>query len=159
MIEFEGQLSEECEEFVVKKMHCKARITCIFLNIFFCSVTILLGFALDLMIIAVFAIVFFLVFLIFIIFPNIVMNKEKDIKPNLPNIVIIENNKISIEGKGPYSYTLKDITDIRKIVDLGEFYYFYFPHNYFFICQKNLIKTGSIEEFEELFNEIIERKI
>ena len=41
----------------------------------------------------------------------------------------------------------------KKVVDMGDWYkiYFYFPHkSNIFLCQKDLIVQGTIEEFENI---------
>ena len=56
---------------------------------------------------------------------------------------------------------VRNINDIKKIVDYGDWYkiYFYFPHkSNAFICQKDLIMQGTIEEFEEMFAGYIVKK-
>ena len=85
--------------------------------------------------------------------------------------IVVEKDIIS--GIYKKAYVEKKIEDVKKIVDYGEFYYisyyfpekwvniiFYFPHKLSCcICQKDLIVEGTIEEFEELFEGKIERKI
>ena len=56
---------------------------------------------------------------------------------------------------------LRDISDVKVVVDWGEWYdiIFYFPYKSVgFICQKDLIVEGTIEEFEKLFEGKIIRK-
>ena len=56
---------------------------------------------------------------------------------------------------------LRDISDVKVVVDWGEWYdiIFYFPYKSVgFICQKDLIVEGTIEEFEKLFEDKIVRK-
>ena len=55
----------------------------------------------------------------------------------------------------------KNLSNVKKVVDMGEWYkiYFYFPYkSNLFICQKDLLVKGTIEEFEELFSDKIIRK-
>ena len=73
--------------------------------------------------------------------------------------IIIDQNLISAEGI--QRSETKNLDDIKKVVDMGDFYkiYFYFPHkSNLFVCQKDLIIKGTIEEFEELFSAKIMRK-
>lgn len=54
------------------------------------------------------------------------------------------------------------IDDVKKIIDYGEFYDFVFTfsaRDIYFICQKDLLVCGTIEEFESLFEGKIERRI
>ena len=50
----------------------------------------------------------------------------------------------------------KDFVDVKKVVDMGDWYkfYFYFPHkSNIFICEKKSLVEGTPEEFEELFKD------
>lgn len=50
----------------------------------------------------------------------------------------------------------KDFIDVKKVVDMGDWYkfYFYFPHkSNIFICEKKSLTEGTLEEFEELFKD------
>ena len=58
-------------------------------------------------------------------------------------------------------YQLRDLADVKTVNDWGEWYevIFYFPHKSVgFICQKDLLVEGTIEEFEKLFEDKIVRK-
>ncbi len=97
---------------------------------------------------------------IFCIFPNIVIPK-KDWRNNLPIRVTIEEDGIRRYGKNDI-YAGREFDDVKKVIDWGNLYQFifYFPHkDAMFFCQKNLIKEGTIEEFEKLFEGCIVRKI
>ena len=80
-------------------------------------------------------------------------------KKMMTNLVVINDRTVVCESEADYKET--EIEDIKKIVDYGDFYriVFYFPNlNARFICQKDLITQGSIEEFEERFSDKIIRK-
>ncbi len=50
----------------------------------------------------------------------------------------------------------KDFVDVKKVVDMGDWYkfYFYFPHkSNIFICEKKSLVEGTPEEFEKLFKD------
>ena len=54
----------------------------------------------------------------------------------------------------------KLVDDVKRVRDFGEFYEIVFPFGKMsekFICQKDLLTKGSIEEFEKLFAEKIEK--
>lgn|GEM_PF-2504130 len=128
-----------------------------------------------------------LIALLMCIFPRgIIVKFEHDIR------VIIENDEIAVatyeqalehklnlkEASGMdalsvdgYFITqhLKTISDVRKVIDYGEWYeiVFYGRKNGYYadeknllycICQKDLIVTGTIEDFEKLFEGKIIRK-
>ncbi|MBO6263179.1 MAG: hypothetical protein J6N93_02750 [Clostridia bacterium] len=74
--------------------------------------------------------------------------------------IIIDQDLISAEGT--QRSETNSLDDIKEVVDFGDFYkiYFYFPHkSNLFICQKDLITQGTIEEFEAMFEGKIIRKI
>lgn len=98
---------------------------------------------------------------LFLIFPSLVFipqtKKDKhDLTPK--NIVIYEDGYIT--SKMVRMAETKSFSDIKIIKDHGEFYELIFPFGKFsnnFICQKNLLIKGTLEEFEALFEEKIIR--
>lgn len=99
---------------------------------------------------------------IMLIFPNSVFITKKGIIEDLPTRVTIDDEALRRYGNGEENYAGREIIDVKKVIDRGNFYeiIFYFPHkDCFFICQKNLIVEGTIEEFEELFADRLVRKI
>ncbi len=55
----------------------------------------------------------------------------------------------------------KLIQDASCVIDYGDFYYIVFPFGKIsdkFVCQKDLLTQGTLEEFEALFDGKIERK-
>ncbi len=100
---------------------------------------------------------------VMLIFPNsVISNKYYDIIAHLPTRVTIDDEALRRYGNGEENYAGREVIDVKKVIDRGNFYeiIFYFPHkDCFFICQKNLIVEGTIEEFEELFADRLVRKI
>lgn len=73
--------------------------------------------------------------------------------------VIIENGIISFHN--PICDKSKPISKVKKIIDMGEWYYIIFKFGDIsnsWICQKDLITIGTIEEFEKIFEGKIIRK-
>lgn len=67
-------------------------------------------------------------------------------------IVVVSGNDVSQH---------RLISDAKKLIDHGEFYTIKFPFGKnlsLFICQKELLSQGTLEEFEALFEGKIERK-
>lgn len=55
----------------------------------------------------------------------------------------------------------KFISDVKKVIDHGEFYELCFPFGKVsekFICQKSLLTKGSLREFEEIFKKKLIKK-
>lgn len=78
-----------------------------------------------------------------------------------PKTITVEENK-DIWKEAETGTTYYSYNDIKEIVDIGYAYHFKFygkPAACFFLCQKDLITQGTIEEFEEIFADLIVRKI
>lgn len=66
--------------------------------------------------------------------------------------ITIDEEKILVESPLWTEPLLKPLKKIKKVLDEGDCYYLiYADINNCIICQKNLIKEGTIEEFEKLF--------
>ena len=85
---------------------------------------------------------------------------RKEIKERVPNKVFVVDNYItSITDKIKETRKLDDVKCVR---DFGEFYEFVFPPfklSARFVCQKNLLSEGSIDEFEAIFKDKIVRMV
>ena len=83
----------------------------------------------------------------------------KKVVEKVPKIIEIEDEFIS--GNSENNYFCKRLETVKCIIDVGDWYVFdfFFPHkNRYFVCQKDLLVEGSIEEFESLFKGKIKRK-
>ena len=79
----------------------------------------------------------------------------------LPEVLFIDRDEWTIvsriKGLGEI---YKNLDDITKVEDCGDYYAFYFNNRISglgFIAQKDLIAQGTIEEFEEIFEEVLVR--
>lgn len=86
-----------------------------------------------------------------LLLPKIQTKKEKEkITPQkicIKNDIIISRSNAATESKF--------IEDVKEVRDYGEFYYLVFPfgkYSYRFVCQKDLLTQGTLEDFEALFN-------
>ena len=142
MIVFYGEFSEESKKYLLKD------------NAFINFVAGIMGFLIFSIITLIIAAIF--VALITCLSPYI--NKEKTMQALMPK-------KISINGKFIY-YELsnttieKSLKKVRKVIDYGKFYLLKlsFPQIGGYICQKDLLIQGTIEEFETIFEGKIVRK-
>ena len=158
MIKFEGTLSQDAKEWILKRSRISYLILCCFGLLACClSATVTfsikngyippIDFYLDIII----------VFIPFLILFRILFFHKKN-KILFPKSVYIENGEIvSIAG---FDKTKRKLNRVKEIWDYGEFYELEFPSlikaaN--FICQKDLLVEGTIEEFEALFDGKIER--
>jgi len=79
----------------------------------------------------------------------------------LPERLLIDTEERTIvsQTKG-MNETFKMLDDTTKVEDHGDYYAFYFGNRVSglgFIAQKDLITQGTIEEFEEIFEEVLVR--
>lgn len=97
---------------------------------------------------------------LFVILPlaAFIPKSKKEQKLLLPKKIATDGEYIvSLSGKFEDS---KNINDVKFVRDFGEFYELVFPMGKVsekFICQKDLLVKGTIEEFEALFGDKIVR--
>jgi hypothetical protein len=165
MIEFKGKLSAQCKKYLVDsswKIGLGAVIAvCIPFGIFF----IVLSIINDPM--------YLLTFI-----PLAMMISFASLKPcTKPYRILFGKNGKIFDGELEWHITVEEgmisaegiqraeteyLDDIKKVVDMGDWYkiYFYFPHkSNIFIVQKDLITQGTIEEFESLLQDKIVRRV
>ena len=95
---------------------------------------------------------------LFVVFAAIAPLSKKAQKLTLPHCVQIYDDRI--ESKGEKFHVIRMLSHVKKVVDMGDWYQivFRFPYkNGRFVCQKNLIKQGSIPEFETKFKDVLIR--
>ena len=72
-----------------------------------------------------------------------------------PHIIITEKDlSIELRSNGKEVWRTRKISKVKKVLDCGEVYYIIFKFGDItnsWICQKNNIINGTIEEFESLF--------
>ncbi len=154
MLKFYGQISESNKKFIIKREK---------LIFFLASLTpVIIGTILT--IIAAIKInyiwfLFLIPILFFISIPLYPLGK-KTLDLMIPTKIII--NKQMIISEGNNYKCVRNSIDIKKIIDYGNYYQIYFKwpkKSYRFLCQKDLIVEGTLEDFENLFKEKIVRKI
>lgn len=154
MLVFSGDLSQSCKKNVIKKQKILTSlvafiISCIF-SIPFIILIIKYNWIFIIAILAIFTLPIFQYFSF--------RGSVQDLI--LPNKIIINNEFIVSLGKNFHHE--RKIQHIKKIVDYGDWYQIFFKYPYknqTYICQKDLIKKGTIEDFENLFKGKIVRKI
>lgn len=154
MIKFDGYISGSAEQFFWKKARKFGQILIlasmlVLLPIFiYASVkTSMWG------ILAGYAVVFVLIQMC-----TFIPASKKDRKSLIPKCVYIEDGYIVCIADKYEEY--KAICDVEAVVDHCEFYELRFSFgktNEKFICQKDLLVSGSLEDFEALFNEKIQK--
>lgn len=164
MLVFRFNLQKNIKEKLVKKQKNGMRIAAsIIFLLFFIPATILLA-VYNNSVSIVIAIGLILFALLFLILFSWWENPFNAFYKSLPDKIIIdkEQGTIITTGLAQYSYKSVDLELIKEIFDFGDWYEikFYYPYgSMFFICQKDLIEEGTIEDFECMFKEKIIRKL
>ena len=155
MIEFKGELSEACKNFVVNNESNMARFSSMIASIPFAIIDIVWSFYDNLIYLIVLPLLVMCVFL-------------AGIKPGKKSYGFLMTKRVEIEdgylgSEGDKFTETRRIDQIKNVIDYGEWYKinFTFPNkSQRFICQKDLITQGTIEEFEAMFEgKIIRKKI
>ena len=155
MIEFKGPLTGEAEKFLLKKQvqilsRTMMRVTILFgIPIVLCSIYIRP------------LILLFLAPIIMLLVYSFITPSKKDQKMFMPKRVFIDLEENMIVHQCEKMERFHNLDSVKRVFDYGDWYYFKFDYanrDMYFVCQKNLISQGTIEEFEELFKDKIERK-
>jgi len=154
MIEFKGELTGESRKFLIKLQQKGQIAVAIILTILFVVPTFIAAFAWDY--IAFIALLPLGMFIIPLMFPP----DKSTQKLFMPKRVYIDlaDKVIVKECEKQESYHMIDA--VETVIDYGEWYYFIFElasRDLYFVCQKNLLSQGTLEEFESLFEGKIER--
>ena len=153
MIEFSGELSAECKNFMIKSQQKIIFYVCISMAVVLTIPAIILA-VLNHWVYSI-----WIIPLICLVLLSLIKPKGKTLDLIFPCKVIIENESISCEGKK--FYYSREFDNVKKVIDYGNWYqiYFYFPHKKMhFVCEKNLLVQGTLEEFEEVFKEKLIKK-
>ena len=100
-------------------------------------------------------ILFVPILILIVAFSGTVLKDKKRIIPD--TITIDEENMIA---QSTQFCVLKSTSDVKTIIDYGDCYVFHFatlPFVFSFVCQKDLITKGTIEDFENFFKDKIQR--
>ena len=154
MLEFNGDLSVDCKNFIIKKNK----------KIIFFSV----GIVSLIMGVSLIAIIFLTKFwLLLADFPAILtapialpfsFSSSKDQETYIPNRVYVDIEDETVGAQGKRFHYERGFENIKEIVDYGSWYdiSFLFGHKSIsFVIQKDLITRGTIEEFESIFKDKI----
>lgn len=148
MIIFEGQISGKCKEGVLRKGAKNSFIGGLITSILFAIPTVVLALKIDLII---------LLFLLVIIpFPFLaaIPPKEKYYPMIFPSKVTIDTQTGRMTTQSSQFFAESSITEVVKVLDKGEWYLIYVKSkDGRFICQKDLLISGTLDEFEKIFKD------
>ncbi|MBR2985874.1 MAG: hypothetical protein IKC58_04690 [Clostridia bacterium] len=154
MIEFNGMPSGEFAEYVVKN-HRKAGLRLsIIPTIIMCAIVIVIALVIKQPVVLIGLLLPIMLVILLASQPF-----EKDV-PKLfaTQITISEDGEMFALGYFEKHY--RAVSSVETVIDIGSGYIIEFEYevrNPFFLCQKDLIVKGSIEQFEELFKDKIVR--
>lgn len=74
----------------------------------------------------------------------------------LPTKVTISQDSVTMEfdGSDDYGYASREMCYVKSVQDMGDWYHilFFAPYKIsYFICQKDLLVEGTIQQFEQIF--------
>ena len=154
MIEFRGELTGECKKFLLKKQ-VRMQTTAMSL--------VLLPFIIVSILAAIFwkpiALAFSIPFILCLIVCALPASKG-DQKIFMPKRIYIDLEEETIVHECEKMERFHMLSAVESVEDYGEWYYFVFEfedRDMYFVCQKDLLTQGPIEEFEALFEEKIVR--
>lgn len=156
MIEFKGYLTGKSQKFFCNQIVKLQQKLIIF--------TLIPGFV-------ILTIVFYVVFDVIALYPEVIISEiillalalllpkiqtKKEKEKITPQKIFIDNDMIISESNA--AVDTRFMKDVKEVRDYGEFYYFVFKaYSYRFVCQKDLLTQGSIDEFETMFAEKIKK--
>ena len=153
MIEFRGEMSGRCKKYTLRRASRIGLIAGIISAIVFgiplvvCIFTIHWVFVLSIPVLVMFA---------------LLAGMPPDKKNHcliIPSSIIINPETNTLISKSNKFYDERSIDEITHIIDYGEWYNIFFrKRNEHFVCQKDLIFKGSLEDFETLFEGKITKK-
>ena len=97
--------------------------------------------------------------ILFVAVPLQIHSAKKSTLDYLPNRIYSEDEYIVFVANKYEEYRNKE--DIKEVLDFGEFYDLKFVYGkgyLYFICQKDLLSKGTLEDFEAFFDGEIVRK-
>ena len=150
MIIFEGQISGKCKKNVLRREAKISFFGGLITSILFSIPTIVLAFKIDWIVL--------LFFLVLIPFPFLaaIPPKEKYHPMIFPSKVTINTRTGEITTQSSQFFVESSIAEVVKVLDKGEWYHIYVKgKDGRFICQKDLLINGTLEEFENIFKDYI----
>lgn len=152
MIEFCGEISGECLNFVKKK-----------LKAFYNVLAIIVVFIIFVIPTVIFSILYGLWLLVILFlspfFMFVFSRVDIGVSTLLPVKLEINNDVVEMECE--MGKRTRPVDDIKKVIDYGDWYVIKFNNpkkDRFFICQKDLLVKGNLEDFERILKGKIIRK-
>ncbi len=144
MVRFEGQLNEECKKFLKRQKFFAAVVSIAFSFTVTAPIIIVLALAVTKWIFL--CLILLLAFHIYQYYYD---------RIGYPVSISVSEDYIKAVGSTKKQECCTSIEHIVQVVDMGSWYrlIFDFKINNLFICQKDLLVEGTLEEFEEIFKD------
>jgi len=156
MIEFNGYITGKAQKQFARRTQYFTRVICVFTELVMLPTTLWITLGTNNYF---FLKIYLTVAVVLTIAMFVPPQSKKTMKQYTPrNICLREEYITCVTDKGVES---KLIEKAKRVYDYGEFYEIDFPIGNFspnFICQKNLLVVGTLEEFEKKFKDKIIRK-
>ena len=155
MIEFTGVPTGEFKDICVKRHKKDAMRFALVFGAIISAIIIALTFLLDKLII-----LFLAIPLAFIVAYAIWPTKKEEYKLFSKSITITEDGEMVAVTH--FEEILRAVSQVEEVVDVGCGYIIKFYHEYrtdFFLCQKDLLVKGTLDEFENFFKDKITRSV
>lgn len=156
MIEFQGSISEKNQLDRMKKLDKKVTQVSILGLIFIWLVVIAIGLPLRILQDLWGELIFCSLIMLTVPILSAYTPKKVILRFRIsPHIIITEKDlSLELRSNGKEVWRIRKISKVKKVLDCGEVYYIIFKFGDItnsWICQKNNIINGTIEEFEALF--------
>jgi len=150
MIVFEGQLSAECKRYVLKKESKLGLISGLITAGIFTVPAIIL--AVKVHWIFIICVPALLIFSLLTGMPP----HQKNHSAIMPSRITININNGTITSESEKFHLEQTVSNVVTVKDMGEWYHIYFGEKVDrlgrFVCQKDLICVGTLNEFEKIFD-------
>lgn len=158
MIEFNGNLSKKTARYYFFRYFVLVYSIFLFSSLSIAPVVFFVQkFIIPNIIIQVYSLIFLGVNLIFLLSMLPVFQK-KMVKKGPNKILLEENILISSSPRGKVIRSFEDVIEVKEFQDFYVMCFNRYQNSYEFVCQKDLLSKGTLEEFEELFKGKIVKK-
>ena len=147
MIEFKGEMSEECQRYMIMKNSKAGWIAGSMAAILFSIPTIFIGIYVD---------TIYLLFLPLFVAVAVLAGcppLKKDRAVIIPSRITIAEDGTMHSQSDKFDWE-RDVCEVNEVLDFGKWYFIkfnYISRNSCFVCEKALLCQGSLEEFEKIF--------
>ena len=164
MIEFDGSISEKNQLDRMKRVNKKEIQVFLFGLIFIWIIAIAIGLPLKILQDLWVEMIVCSVILLGVTFLSVKTPKKVVLRFRLSPHIIIREEELSLElwKNGEKVWRTRKLSKVKKVLDCGEVYYIIFKFGDItnsWICQKDNIISGTIEEFESLFQSKIVKEL